>query len=61
MARKIEGDAILDLSDLEPEERKKLCERLGGIIDEDRGQCLVKISVDPTNPKQIKILKFEYD
>lgn len=55
----VEGEAILDLSDLRPEDRKKICEKLEGYIDSAGAKCVVRLIVDTTNPKTIKILGYK--
>jgi len=56
---KIEGDAILDLKDLDPEDREDFCAKLGGVFDRETNRCMVKITLDKSNPKVVKILKYE--
>ena len=60
MGDDIEGEAILDLKDLKPEEREMFCKKLGGLFDKESQQCLVKIKIDKSEPTKIKILKFDY-
>lgn len=51
----LEGEAMLDLSDLPPEDREKICNLLGGLYNEKTKSCVVKIKIDNKDPTKIKI------
>jgi len=53
----LEGEAVLDLSDLPSEERKKICNLLEGVYNEKTKTCVVRIKIDATEPIKVKILK----
>jgi len=53
----LEGEATLDLSDLPPEDREKICNLLRGLYDEKTKSCIVRIRIDNKDPIKVKILR----